>query len=62
MGVEFPQEHVATVSGFLCRLHGGFPRKGTVLGWRDLRFEILDVGRHRVLRARVRRIPAEEEA
>jgi putative hemolysin len=53
LGVELPQEQAVTVNGFLCSLHGGFPRPGTVLRWNDLSFEILEVSRHRIARVRV---------
>jgi CBS domain containing-hemolysin-like protein len=57
---ELPQEQAVTVNGFLCSLYGGFPKPGTVLRWEDLRFEILEVARHRVHKARVSRVPPEE--
>ena len=57
---EFPLDQAVTVNGFLCSLYGGFPRKGTVLRWRDLEFEVTEVARHRVQSTRVRRIGAGE--
>jgi CBS domain containing-hemolysin-like protein len=54
--VTLPQEQAVTVNGFLCSLFGGFPRVGTRLRWEDLEFEVTEVARHRVLKARVRRI------
>ncbi|MDM7916815.1 MAG: hemolysin family protein [Candidatus Eisenbacteria bacterium] len=60
---EIPQEQAVTVNGFLCALHGGFPRPGTVLHFHNLEFEVLDVSRHRIQKVRVQRIeePEEEE-
>ncbi len=56
IGVELPQDQAVSLNGLLCALHGGFPRVGTVLRWGALRFEVLEVARHRVVRARIRRI------
>ncbi|MBD3161103.1 MAG: DUF21 domain-containing protein [Candidatus Eisenbacteria bacterium] len=56
---DLPLEQAVTVNGFLCSLYGGFPRKGTVLRWKDLEFEVLEATRHRVQRARVRRVENE---
>lgn len=58
--VDLPQEQAVTVNGFLCALHGGFPRPGTILRWEEIEFEVLDVARHRVQRARVRNLGREE--
>jgi putative hemolysin len=52
---ELPQEHAVTVNGFLCALHGGFPRPGTILRWGDFSFEVLEVARHRIARVRISR-------
>jgi CBS domain containing-hemolysin-like protein len=62
LGIELPQEQAVTVNGFLCAIHGGFPRPGAILSWGDLRFEVMEVSRHRIARVRViRAAPAEEE-
>jgi CBS domain containing-hemolysin-like protein len=53
--VDLPQEQAVTVNGLLCSMYGGFPRPGTRLRWGDLEFEVLEVARHRVARAMVRR-------
>jgi CBS domain containing-hemolysin-like protein len=59
--VDLPQEQAVTVNGFLCSLYGGFPKPGTILRWEDLRFEVLEVARHRVHKARVTKVPPPEE-
>jgi putative hemolysin len=58
--IDLPQEQAVTVNGFLCALHGGFPRPGTVLSWGDLKFEVLEVSRHRVARVHVVRTARSE--
>lgn len=57
--VDLPQEQAVTVNGLLCSLYGGFPRMGTRLRWGDLEFQVLEVARHRVQRALVRRLSRE---
>ncbi len=57
LGVDLPQEQAVTVNGFLCGLYGGFPRVGTVLFWEDVRFEVLEVARHRIQRVLAGRPP-----
>jgi Mg2+/Co2+ transporter CorB len=59
--VDLPQEQAVTVNGFLCALHGGFPRPGAVLRWGSLEFEVLEVARHRIQKARVRNMEMEGE-
>lgn len=65
LDVDLPQGQAVTVNGFLCSLYGGFPKPGAVLHHGDLLFEVTEVARHRVHRARVTRVPvvnAEEQA
>lgn len=57
--IDLPQEQAVTVNGFLCALHGGFPRPGAVLRWENLEFEVLEVSRHRIQKARVRNLDVE---
>lgn len=57
--VELPQDQAVTVNGFLCALYGGFPRPGTHLRWSGLEFEVLEVARRRVQKARVRQLDRE---
>jgi putative hemolysin len=59
LDMDLPQEQAVTVNGFLCALYGGFPRPGTVLSWESLEFEVLEVARHRIQRARVRNLDPE---
>ncbi len=60
IGVELPQEQAVTLNGFLCALYGGFPRVGTVIRWEDFEFEVLEAGRHRITRVRIRRCEPRE--
>ncbi len=62
LSVDLPQEQAVTVNGFLCSLYGGFPRAGTSIRYGSLKFEVLEVARHRIQRARVRRTIAEDES
>lgn len=60
IGVDLPQDQAVTLNGLLCSLHGGFPRTGAVIRWGDVRFEVLEIAHHRVIRARVSRDDAGE--
>lgn len=59
--VDLPQEQAVTVNGLLCSLYGGFPKVGIRLLWEDVEFEILEAARHRIQKARVRKVGSGEE-
>jgi len=46
--IAFPEDSAVTLNGFVCEVYGRIPRAGTVVTWRDVRFHVLEVARHRV--------------
>jgi CBS domain containing-hemolysin-like protein len=60
LGVEFETESV-TLNGLLADLLGEIPRAGERVTHEGLRFQVLEVRRHRVHRCEVRRLPADLE-
>ena len=56
-GLRIPSEEALTLNGFLTRLHGGIPVRGTVIRWEETEFTIEEATRHRIQRCLIRAAP-----
>ena len=56
-----PGEDAETLAGFLLELKGDFPKVNEVLEWERLRFQVLDIERHRIRKVKVIVLPAEAD-
>ncbi len=61
LGIDFSEQDVITISGFVTNTLGRLPKRGEKLEVKGVAFEVLEVGQKRVLKLRVKRTPPKEE-